>query len=526
MTLDQTFHDILEGRATPGMAGLAALLGFIVAFAAAAFVIRPLVRLLSSHDPEKIAEARRRRIRFGANGSALALAALVFFHAHTAPELRFKTLPFQVSLLALVVMTGFLGLELLLALFADFLPHRQGRPPHSQFFKDVIRTIVILALVMVGAKSAFPGTDIGQLVTTSAILSLVIGLALQESLSNVFSGLMLTIDEPYKPGDWIEIDGKEGKVLDSNWRSVRVLTRDDDVIYVPNSNMAKHNVVNFTAPTPLHLVKRKIGVEYGAPPNKVKQVLISLMQHTEGVLKEPPPDVYIADYADFSITYEMRFWIDVYASRTRIESEVMRGVWYHLKRNRISIPFPIQDVYLKREKPEVRPEEIVALLRRVDILAALKDDEQRMLADDLTSQLFAKNEIICRQGDEGSTFYIIKSGKVSVRVKQMDSAETEVAQLGPGAFFGEMSLLTGEPRSSTVRAAEDCELLCLDRESFAVLLKDNPPIAQTMSEIIAERQAAKDRHLKERDTKMVGKLDVDERKSRIFESIKMIFRFR
>lgn len=526
MSLDSFYGDLLYGRATPAIGALAALGALVAAFLFSSFVLRPFVRVLSSHEPEKVADARRRRIRFAANSSSFALAAFTFFFSTLTPELRFQRLPFQASLLLLIVFSGFLAIELLLAFFADFLPQRRNQPPRSQFFKDLVRTLFLIGTMIFGAKAAFPATDIGQIVTTSAILSVVIGLALQESLSNVFSGLMLTVDEPYKPGDWIEVDGREGKVLDSNWRSVRVLTRDDDVIYVPNSSMAKHNIVNFTAPTPLHLLHRKIGVEYGAPPNKVKQVLIGLMQHTDGVLKEPVPDVYVVDYADFAIIYEMRFWIDTYAARTRIESEVMRGVWYHLKRNNIGIPFPIREVFLKREQPGKKPGEIVSMLRKVDILEQLKEEELLMLAEDLTSQLFAKNEVICRQGEEGSTFYIIKSGRVSVRLKQMDSGETEVAQLSAGAYFGEMSLLTGEPRSSTVKAAEDCELLCLDRESFAVLLRDNPPIAATMSGVIAERAAAKERHLKEHDTQISRKLDVDERKSRIFESIKMIFRFR
>ncbi|KAF0241547.1 MAG: hypothetical protein FD180_4374, partial [Planctomycetota bacterium] len=525
MTLESLYRDLSDGHASLTVAALAALAAFIAAFLASSFIVRPLLRLLSAHDPEKVADARRRRVRFAANGSGFALAAFIFFNATTNPDARFHRLPYQVSLLLLIVLSGFLVMELVLTFFADFLPQRRHSAPRSQFFKDVVRTLLVIGLTIAGAKAAFPQTDIGQVVTTSAILSIVVGLALQESLSNVFSGLMLTVDEPYKPGDWIDIEGREGKVLDSNWRSVRVLTRDDDVIYVPNSSMAQHSVVNFSAPTPLHLIRRKIGVEYGAPPNKVKQVLIGLMQHSEGVMKEPAPDVYVLDYADFAIVYEMRFWIDNYNARTRIESEVMRGVWYHLKRNGIGIPFPIRDIYLKREKPEKKPEEIVGLLRKVDILAPLKEEELLMLAEDLTSQLFAKNEIICRQGDEGSTFYIIRTGRVSVRLKQMDSGETEVAQLASGAYFGEMSLLTGEPRSSTVKAAEDCELLCLDRESFAVLLRDNPPIAATISEVIAQRAAVKEQHQKDQHTKVSRKVDMDERKSRIFESIKMIFRF-
>lgn len=493
-----------------------------------AFALRPLVRVLSSPDTEKVRVARRRRIRFASNVAILAFASWSLLRAVTPAENRAHTLPYQLSLLLLIVMGGYVAVELLLTLFADFLPQKSGHPPISQFFKDVARTLALIGLFLVGIKMAFPTTDVGQLITTSAILSIVVGLALQESLSNVFSGLMLTIDQPYKPGEWIEIEGHEGKVLDSNWRSVRIWTRDDDVLYVPNSAMAGHLILNFSAPTPKHLIRRKIGVEYGAPPNKVKQVLVNMMSHVEGVLATPAPDVYVLDYADFAIIYDMRFWIENFDARTRIESEVMRNIWYHLKRNNIGIPFPIRDVYLRREKPEKRPEEIVALLRRVDILAPLKEEEQRMLADDLTSQLFGKGEVVCRQGEEGAVFYIIKSGRVSVHVKGAGGEEAEVAQLGAGAYFGEMSLLTGEPRTSTCKAAEDSELLVLDRESFGVLLRDNPPIAQTMSEVIASRQtASREKLAKERDTMVFNRSkDTEERKNKIFEAIRTIFRFR
>jgi small-conductance mechanosensitive channel len=526
MSLAAHWHAFHRGSHGLGHGAVAAGAALIAGMAITLLVVRPVARLVTSLDSETLGGARRTRLGFASFAAAFCIASFVFFEGWLSVEERASNLPLHVSELLLVLLVGYVVVEILLLFLADYLPRRRGRAPLSQFFKDVVRTLALLGLFFGGVKAAFPQTDLAQLVTTSAILSIVIGLALQESLGNVFSGLMLTVDEPYKPGDWIEIDGKEGKVLDSNWRSVRILTREDDVIYVPNSTMARSNVVNFSAPTPLHLLRRKLGVEYGAPPNKVKQVLVGLMSHVDGVLKDPPPDVFVLDYADFAIVYELRFWIDSYAARTRIESEVMRGVWYHLKRNGISIPFPIRDVYLRRDKPAQRPEEIVGLLKKVDILGALKDEELRMLADDLTTQLFARNETICRQGEEGSTFYIIRSGKVSVRVKAMTSADTEVAQLGPGAFFGEMSLLTGEPRSSTCQAAEDSELLCLDRESFAVLLKENPQIAQSMSEIIAARQAAKEKTLLERSTKVFAKVDAEERRTKIFDSIRAIFRFR
>jgi CRP-like cAMP-binding protein len=371
-------------------------------------------------------------------------------------------------------------------------------------------------------KVAFPEVDIGAIMTTSAILSVVIGLALQESLSNIFAGIMLTIDRPYKPGDWIEIDGKEGKILDSNWRSTRVMTRDDDIIYVPNSTMAKSNIINLTDPTPEHLCRRKLGIEYGAAPNKVRNVLINLMNHVDGVLKDPPPDVYVVEYADSAVIYDLRFWIVDYDRRLKIEAEIMRTIWYHLKREGISIPYPIRDVYLRRAKAATQPGETVELLKKVDILQPLKDEEVAMLAEDLSSHLYGKGEVICRQGEPGSTFYIIKSGRIGVRVKK-DDADVEVAQLEPGNYFGEMSLLTGDARSSSCVALEDSELLCLDRDSFAVLLQENPPVAKAMSDILAARSQATQKKLsEERGTEV--RRSPEEGSKRILERIWTIFR--
>jgi CRP-like cAMP-binding protein len=165
------------------------------------------------------------------------------------------------------------------------------------------------------------------------------------------------------------------------------------------------------------------------------------------------------------------------------------------------------------------------MLKKVDILQPLSEEELRLLADDLTLQVFGKGEVVCRQGDTGTAFYIIRSGHLSVRVRGGDGIEAEVATLAPGMYFGEMSLLTGEPRSATVTAQEDCELLCLDRDSFGVLLQENPAIAQAMSEILAARtQGAQELLEKEREaTQKVKAVGAESWSHRILEKIRGIF---
>jgi len=500
------------------LASVSTVVGLLLSF----FVLKPLVRAFSRKDIEKVYQARLRRTGFSLTVASIALGAYIACHAHWPPEVRNRKIAYEVSELLLIFFGGYVLLEIILSFFGDFLPRVRGQAPLAPIIKDLVRALLLICVALLGVKYAFPEVDIGAIMTTSAILSVVVGLALQESLSNIFSGIMLTIDRPYKAGDWIEVDGKEGKVLDSNWRSTRVLTRDDDIIYVPNSTMAKGNIVNLTDPTPEHLCRKKLGIEYGAPPNKVRNVLINVMSHVDGVLKDPPPDVHVVEYGDSAIIYDLRFWIDAYDRRVKIESEIMRSIWYHLKREGISIPFPIRDVYLRKEKPAQQPDEVIGLLKKVDFLQGLKESEISMLAEDLSHHLFGRGEAICKQGEPGSTFYIIKSGLIAVKVKK-DDAEVEVARLQPGSYFGEMSLLAGDARSATCVAFEDSELLCLDRETFGVLLQENPPVAQAMSDVLAARSQATQKRLSEEKGTDVRRSH-QEGSKRILERIWTIFR--
>jgi small-conductance mechanosensitive channel/CRP-like cAMP-binding protein len=522
MNLSQLWEAYREGSFSVSgsllLGAISSAAGLILSFAA----LKPLVRAFSRKDVEKILQARLRRTGFSLVVASIALGAYVACHAVWPPDVRARKLAFEISEVLLIVFAGYVLLEILLSFFGDFLPKLRGQSPLAPILKDLLRALALMGVGLLGVKAAFPDVDIGALMTTSAILSVVVGLALQESLSNIFAGLMLTIDRPFKAGDWIEVDGKEGKVLDSNWRSTRVLTRDDDIIYVPNSTMAKGNIVNLTDPTPEHLCRRQIGIEYGAPPNKVRNVLINVMSHVDGVLKEPPPDVHVVEYGDHAIDYDLRFWIIEYDRKIKIESEIMRSIWYHLKREGIVIPFPIRHVYLRKEKPPEKPDEVIALLRKVDFLQALREEEVSMLAEDLSHHLFGRGEAVCKQGEPGSTFYIIKTGVIAVKVKK-DDAEVEVARLQPGSYFGEMSLLAGEPRSATCVALEDSELLCLDRETFGVLLQENPPVATAMSEVLAARaQATQKRLSEEKGTDM--RRTREEGSKRILERIWTIFR--
>ena len=186
------------------LGGLSTAVALVVSF----FALRPLVRAFSRKDIPKVLQARLRRTGFALTVASIALGAYVAFHALWPPDLRAKKLAFEISELLLILFAGYVFLEILLSFFGDFLPAVRAQAPLAPIIKDLMRAVALMGVALLGVKTAFPDVDIGAIMTTSAILSVVVGLALQESLSNIFAGLMLTIDRPFKAGDWIEIPSR------------------------------------------------------------------------------------------------------------------------------------------------------------------------------------------------------------------------------------------------------------------------------------------------------------------------------
>lgn len=472
-------HDRLESLSV-------AVAGLLVAAILAALTLRLVLPALFRFAHEEAHTGPARRIRLATLILVLLMPVLVYIVDRNLEDASFAH-PFTAATVMLIV---YLVTEGAILLAVGILARAEiGFPV---LFRDVVRIIVyvIAFMAVLKSKSIF-GVDLGALLGASAIFSVIIGLAVQEPLGSLFAGLFMQIDRPLKVGDWVLVNGEEGKVAEMNWRSTRLVTRANDNVIIPNSAISKADIKNYSTPTALHRVQRKIGVSYASQPNKVKKVLTEMLLEVQEVLHTPAPEVYLLSYGDFAIDYELRYWIKDFEHVSRIDDEVMTGIWYQFRRHGIEIPFPVRDVTIRRERRrEGADPEVLSLLSRVDFLAPLTEPEVRGLAEDLRHHIYARGERVFEQGEEGHTFYIIWKGHVAVRVKNDAGAEIEVAQLERGNYFGEMSLLTGEARTATVVAMDDCDVLELDRSSFSEMLRMNPDVAETMSSIIARRSAA------------------------------------
>jgi CRP-like cAMP-binding protein len=209
------------------------------------------------------------------------------------------------------------------------------------------------------------------------------------------------------------------------------------------------------------------------------------------VLHQPAPQVWTDRYGDSAIIYNLRYWIRDFRRIPEISDQVITNTWYAFKRDGITIPWPIRNVYMREEAVATAAEQmetVTDLLRQVDLLAPLSVAQLRSLAEGLTPQFFGRGNVLIHQGDEGDSFFIIQQGRVQVAVALEGSTEqTAVAVLGPRDFFGEMSLLAGDRRNATVRALEDTRVVVIDKDSFAGIMQENPEVAVEMAAIYYRR---------------------------------------
>jgi small-conductance mechanosensitive channel/CRP-like cAMP-binding protein len=390
--------------------------------------------------------------------------------------------------------------------------------------------IALLVLVLFIIISKVFQAKLSTLLVSSAVVSAVIGLALQDVLGNVVAGVALHVGRPFKVGDWVMVSDQTGTVIQTSWRATTIRTLEGDYVVLPNGSIAREKIINYSDPNPRHAEFAEVGARYEHPPNLVKEAMVRAAQETKGVLPEPHPRVRVTAYGDFSIQYQMKYWIDNFALHQDIRDQVMSNIWYQFRRRGIGIPFPIRDVNLFTVTPEHRKKEheeqiagIVENLDRVELFSPLSAEERQQLARGALVQRYAAGEDIVQQGEEGESFFIITAG--SVEVSKTDSAgrRKALAQLSAGSFFGEMSLLTGEQRTATVAAVVDTDVIVIDKLCMAGILQSNPSMAQAFSEILERRMADTSEKMAELEKETAALAPDDERRKRLLRRIRTFF---
>lgn len=395
-------------------------------------------------------------------------------------------------ILACIGRAGFLlGIDWLLG-------HRLQRPL-SRIFRDIIQVIVYVGVGLLTLRAM--GFDPGSLLTTSALLTAIIGLSLQETLGNLFAGLAIQTEHPFDLGDWILVEQDEahaGKVTEINWRATKILTIDHVEVIVPNAVLARTPLRNFSQPTPISRRVVEVRAPYDVPPREVFRALVKSARGIDGVCARPAPDAQLCEFLESAVLYRVIYFIDRFDQRYAIDSAVRSRIWYALKRAGIATAFPVRDVRMtdvttRHASPSIVSLEAEQALRSIDFLSVLPAELLSQLASRTEIMSYTAGEDIIVQGDEGHELFVILSGEAAVLVGAQGGPQ-EVARLGPGKVFGEMSLMTGEPRNATVRAVAECQVIVVGHDAFRQVLSTAPDLAGSMSRILAKRQIELEAH--------------------------------
>jgi small-conductance mechanosensitive channel/CRP-like cAMP-binding protein len=378
-----------------------------------------------------------------------------------------------------------------LALFVDLYVRQRRGATVSSIFLDVANVVAYFVVILVVLRSTL-NINLASLVATSAVLTAIVGLALQDVLSNLFSGLVLELEQSFTPGDWVRVGTFEGVIIETRWRTTKMRTRANEMVTLPNASLSKEAVVNYSRPD-AHLAEIvRFEADYDTPPNVAKEAALGVLEAEPAVTRTPPPEVRLERYAESGIGYALRYWITEFSEAERIRSRIMTNLWYALRRHSVRIPFAVRDVYLYRGQQSARTAAVpdpVSTLRSVPLLAALDDAALQRLAKGVRRLTFGRDEVVIREGDLGDCFYVIESGQAEVMLED-GRAPRSLGRLYPGSIFGEMSVLAGEPRAATVRATSDLHVLVVDRDLFKDVIANNPALLEPLSQIAARRLAA------------------------------------
>jgi len=372
----------------------------------------------------------------------------------------------------------------------DLYFERRKQTPIPHFLREIVALVIfVVALLFVLSFGYHAERELKGVVATSGVAALILGLAGQNLLGGIIAGMSLQINRPYKVGDWLQVGDRFAEVMEINWRSTRLCTNDNIYLDIPNNEIVRTTIINLHYPTEVHAMRIRIGVDYNVPPNRVKDALARAAQSAKNVLPSPPVKVFLVEFGDHAVTYEIKYYMGNHARINETNDAVRTNVWYELKRQRINIPYPIRTLQLERRSrpaPEGH-EEARVILRGEPLFQCLSDGQIDNLVKQSELNHFGRGECVIEEGAEGDSMFILLRGAAEVSVSKNGST-IPVATLRSGDCFGEMSLLTGEKRSATVRADGDCYVMEISKDTMAEVIRDSPECLKQLSELLAKRK--------------------------------------
>ncbi len=366
--------------------------------------------------------------------------------------------------------------------------------------KDVT-ALVLFSLAAIGITATVFEKSVAGIMATSGIASIVIGLALRNVILDMFIGLAIHVERPFKIGDWIQIHRNRqethvvAKVIEINWRTTRLKTTENNMIVIPNNVIGSSIITNYMEPKPHFRVDLPFMIDFEIPSERASRVLeagIQAIAGQFGILENPEPEVRLKEATLSGQLFHVRYFIlPAHISPNESRDLVNRSVLAHLKRSGISPAKPKEHVYLDKEPPKQldtsNNQDIYELLSRTELFNKLSIEELMDVFSGMKRRELRKGDTLYRQGDRGNTMYLLLEGLLHSTIEIQGSEHpARIESIMAGSHFGEESVMFGTTRPSTMKASTHCIVYEIAKDQMKAILAKRGDLLSMLNEDIVE----------------------------------------
>jgi len=422
-------------------------------------------------------------------GFFVALTALLHHHDIIPYQpIAADTPVFERVFVAMAKIIWWINAAWLLTGFTRIALFFERRPQESRLMQDLVVGTIYLGAALSIVAYVF-GAPIGTLIATSGVLAIILGLALQSTLGDVFSGIALNVSKAYEVGDWVVLsDGMEGRVVETNWRATHLLNASNDLVVLPNSKLAKAELTNLSSPNRSHGVKLRVRVMPTMAPAAISAVMRNVLLSSSSILSVPAPSVEIKSLDAQAVEFELAFRVADFETASTARHEVYDLIFRHARSTGLLLAYPKETGVAPPPMPTAPPRgTALRLVDAIPLFASLTEDEKAGLANAMTRKTYRTGEMLVEQGAKLDSLIIVRSGVVVVTCHS-EEGELELARLAPGDYFGDSVDAAGSGASATLRALAFTVAYEIGHEALAQLLLDRPTIAEEISTTLARRR--------------------------------------
>ena len=423
-----------------------------------------------------------------------ALTALLYYHGIVPYEIAPDTTPaYDRLFVAAAKIIWWINAAWVLTGFTRVFLIFERRPREGRLIQDLVVGVIYLSAALSVVAYVFQA-PVGTLIATSGVFAIILGLALQSTLADVFSGIALNFSKPYEVGDWIVLaDGLEGRVVETNWRATHLLNASNDLVVLPNSGLAKAQLTNLSSPNRSHGVKLRVRVAPTTAPSAISDVMRTVLLSSNTILSVPAPTVEIKSLDAQAVELELSFRVADFTAASAARHEVYDLVYRHVRAAGLSLALPREAPATAAPAPApaaaVPRSTALRLVDAVPLFASLTEAEKTALAATMTRRNWRKGDVLVQQGAKLDALMVIRTGTVSVTRRDGD-VEVELSRLAPGDYFGEAGLFTGRGEMGTVRALTPVTVYEVGQAGMAELIRERPGIADEISLTLSARAKA------------------------------------